>query len=60
MEEKMLNELKEIGLKVGNNVHIMSETIIDRSHAFLIEIGNNVTIAHQVYILAHDASTKKS
>lgn len=59
MDEEMLKELKKIGLKIGNNVHIMSETIIDKSHAFLIEIGNNVTLAHRVYILAHDASTKK-
>ncbi len=59
MSEEMLNELKQIGLKIGKNVDIMSETIIDRSHAFLIEIGDNVTLAHRVYILAHDASTKK-
>ncbi len=59
MDEKELNELKKIGLKIGKNVHIMSESIIDRSHAFLIEIGDNVTLAHRVYILAHDASTKK-
>lgn len=31
---------------------------IDISHCFLIEIGNNVTLAPNSIILAHDASTK--
>lgn len=33
--------------------------IIDPSHCWLIEIGDNVTLAPNVHILAHDASTKK-
>ena len=32
--------------------------LIDDSHAWLIEIGDNVTLAPRVHILAHDASTK--
>lgn len=48
----------ENGLKLGENVHIMGECIIDPSHCWPIEIGNNVTLAPRVHILAHDASTK--
>ena len=33
--------------------------ILDYSHCNLITIGNNVTIAPQAYLLAHDASTKR-
>lgn len=51
--------LKRYGLKIGKNVAIEKGTIIDESHAFLIEIEDNVTIAPNVHILAHDASTKK-
>ena len=46
------------GLKVGKNFNRMADVIIDDSHCFLIEIGNNVTLAPRVHILAHDASTK--
>ena len=49
----------ENGLKLGNNVHIMDECILDPGHCWLIEIGNNVTLAPRVHILAHDASTQK-
>ena len=34
--------------------------IIDPPHCWLIKIGNNVTLATGVYILAHDASMKNS
>lgn len=33
--------------------------IIDDAHCWLISIGNNVTLAPNVHILAHDASTKR-
>ena len=49
----------ENGLMLGDNVHIMDECIIDPGHCWLIEIGNNVTLAPHVHILAHDASTQK-
>lgn len=48
--------LKEMGLSVGNNFKRMHDVIIDPSHCWLIAIGNNVTIAPRVHILAHDAS----
>ena len=53
-----IEKLKKRGLKIGNNVTIMGEVIIDPSHCWHIEIGNNVIIAPRVHILAHDASTK--
>lgn len=46
------------GLKIGKNHHIMEGCIIDPGHCFLITIGDNVTLAPRVHILAHDASTK--
>lgn len=37
----------------------MGECIIDPGHCWLISIGDNVTLAPRVHILAHDASTKR-
>lgn len=47
------------GMKVGKNFERLNNVLIDDSHAWLIEIGDNVTLAPRVHILAHDASTKK-
>ena len=47
------------GMKVGKNFERMNNVLIDDSHAWLIEIGDDVTLAPRVHILAHDASTKK-
>lgn len=57
--EEYINMLKSEGLVVGSNFNMQEEVIIDRSHIWLIEIGDNVTLAPRVHILAHDASTKK-
>ena len=46
------------GLKVGKNFNRQGHCIIDPPHCWLIEIGDNVTFATGVYVLAHDASTK--
>ena len=46
------------GLKMGSNVHVMGDCILDPGHCWLIEIGNNVTLAPRVHVLAHDASTQ--
>ena len=46
-------------MKVGVNTDIHPGLMVDYSHCWLIEIGNHVTVAPQVYLLAHDASTKK-
>ena len=47
------------GLIVGKNVSIAGDVIIDNSHTWHIEIGDEVTLARRVHILAHDASTKR-
>ena len=51
-------ELIKRGLVVGKNFSRLNQVIIDDSHTWLIEIGDNVTLAPRVHILAHDASTK--
>lgn len=55
----LLETLKERGLKVGKNFFMNTGCQIDWSHCWLIEIGDDVTLAANVIILAHDASTKK-
>lgn len=50
-------QLIEMGLQVGANFLRMHGTILDPSHCWLITIGNNVTMAPRVHILAHEAST---
>jgi maltose O-acetyltransferase len=50
--------LKKMGMVVGKNVNVMDDVVLDYSHCWLIKIGNNVTIAPGVRIIAHDASTK--
>lgn len=47
------------GLSVGEDVFINFGCIIDESFCWLISIGDHVTLAPNVHILAHDASTKK-
>ncbi len=54
-----LNKYKARGLKVGSNFNMLGGCIIDHSHCWLIRIGDNVTFAPRVHVLAHDASTKR-
>ena len=54
-----IEKLKKDGLRVGVNFNAMNGVIIDPGHCWLIQIGDNVTLAPNVHILAHDASTKK-
>ena len=57
--EVSTEELVKRGLKVGKNFNRLNQVIIDDSHPWLIEIGNDVTLAPRVHIIAHDASTKR-
>lgn len=50
-------DLIERGMEVGKNFNRMHGVILDDSHCWLISIGNNVTMAPRVHVLAHDAST---
>jgi len=49
---------RKMGVEIGANCKIQNGVVIDYSHYWHITIGNNVTIAPHVHILAHDASTK--
>lgn len=51
-------KLVSMGMTVGKNFKRLNGTILDPSHCWLIEIGDNVTLAPRVHILCHDASTK--
>lgn len=54
-----VSRLKKEGLVVGSHFQILDDVIIDRHHCWHITIGNHVTLAPRVHILAHDASTKR-
>ena len=56
--EYTTERLIKMGMKVGKHFERMNDVILDPSHCWLIEIGDNVTLAPRVHILCHDASTK--
>lgn len=56
--EYTTEKLIKMGMKVGINFGRLNGVILDPSHCWLIEIGDNVTLAPRVHILCHDASTK--
>lgn len=57
--EYTTEKLMRMGMKVGKNFGRLHGVILDPSHCWLIEIGDNVTMAPRVHILCHDASTKQ-
>ena len=57
--EYTTEKLISMGLKVGKNFDRLNSVILDPSHCWLIEIGDNVTMAPRVHVLCHDASTKQ-
>lgn len=57
--EYTTEKLISMGMKVGKNFKRLNGVILDPSHCWLIEIGDNVTMAPRVHILCHDASTKQ-
>lgn len=58
-QEYWLEDYIKAGLIVGKNCDINPGLIVDHSHCWLIEIGDNVTLAPEVYLLAHDASMQR-
>lgn len=56
--EQSIEKLIKRGLVVGKDFKCMGEVIIDPSHCWHVTIGNNVTLAPRVHVLAHDTSTK--
>lgn len=57
--ESYIAALASKGMKLGSNVRFAADIFLDPSHCFLIHIGDNVTFAPNVRIIAHDASTKQ-
>ncbi len=57
--EYTTEKLISMGMTVGKNFKRLGGVILDPSHCWLIEIGENVTLAPRVHILCHDASTKQ-
>lgn len=53
-----VEELRRLGMKIGNNVDII-KSFIDPLFPEMLEIGDNVTITNST-LLVHDASTRKS
>lgn len=56
--EKTISDLEKLGFSHGRNLHVQQDCIIDPGHCMLISVGDDVTLAPRVHILAHDASTK--
>jgi maltose O-acetyltransferase len=56
--QRRMDGLINQGLKIGKDFHMLRECIIDESYCWLISIGDSVTLAPRVHIMAHDASTK--
>ncbi len=54
-----ISYIKSGGGIIGKNFSMQQGCIIDDSHCWMITIGDNVTLAPNVHILAHDASTKQ-
>ena len=54
-----VTKFRKMGIRIGENCKIQNEVMIDYSHNWLVTIGNNVTLAPRVHILAHDASAKR-
>lgn len=48
--------LRARGCNIGERVKILSGVKVDENHCWHIEIGDDVILAPNVYILAHDAS----
>ena len=53
-----LRDLTARGLVVGRNFKILPGVTIDWSHCWLVRIGDDVTLAPGVRLIAHDASMK--
>ncbi len=52
---KWLRDLRALGMQIGENVNLPMTTWIDRSHCFLISIGDRCGFGNECAILAHDA-----
>lgn len=51
--EYTTEKLVSMGMKVGKNFKRLNGVILDPSHCWLIEIGDNVTMAPRVQVSVH-------
>ena len=58
IEPDLIEELRKNGMIIGMNFNMLPGVFIDFSHCWHISVGDDVTLAPNVTILAHDASTK--
>ena len=58
LKKDRLSRLRRGGLVVGQRFWLGEDVTIDHSHCWHIHIGDDVTLAARVHILAHDTSTK--
>ncbi|MEA2249267.1 MAG: hypothetical protein QOH46_3796 [Solirubrobacteraceae bacterium] len=56
--EQSRERLEANGLRIGRNVLIASRVVIDPGFTWLVEIGDDTTIAPGAQIIAHDAAPK--
>jgi maltose O-acetyltransferase len=54
-----VERLRALGMQIGSRLSLQPGVVFDESHAWLICIGDDVTLAPRVVVLAHDASTKR-
>lgn len=59
LKKVYLKRLVKRGLTIGNDFQMEKGCNIDANFPWLIEIGNNVTFASWVYLVAHDGAAKK-
>lgn len=52
--------LRSRGMTIGNGCVILDEVRVDPGFEHLVTMGDQVTIAPEVFLLAHDASTRRS
>ena len=57
--ERFLDELVKRGLRLGKDVFIAADIMVDPSHCYLISIGDHCGFAPDVKLIAHDGSTKR-
>jgi maltose O-acetyltransferase len=57
--EQAIDKLLAHGLNSSGKFSMAGRTHIDAAFAWAITIGDQVTIAHDVLIIAHDAATKR-
>jgi maltose O-acetyltransferase len=54
-----VDRLVKHGLMIGDDVYLAPGAVIDPSFPWLVSIGEKSTLGPGVYVLAHDASTKR-